>query len=208
MREWAREKSRSICRGTEHFYFFLSLSTLGNKWSGAKTERETKEREKLLRDAPDCAVTASRAPFLPAVTSPASDRWHSTSQEDLGGSLQEHIHLRPNLSRTSSISSHRLLPHSSSHPIYTVSIVSHILHLAPDFTPHLAAAHFSLSPLLSLSFFSFFFYYSFSVRCTVIENPCLCLEKGEICESMLSRWRRGSLRIVLYWMCQALKKMC
>lgn len=76
---------------------------------GPERDREVEwGEEKLLRDSlhPDCAVTAYRAAFLSL--SPLLPVTDDTSQEDPGDSLQVHIHLRPNLSRTLSISSHQL----------------------------------------------------------------------------------------------------
>lgn len=103
-------------------------------------------------------------------------------------------------------------PYSSSHPIYAVYKVLHILHLALGLLISLLTLQRHISPSLAnhhpILLLSFFLLCSFAVRCSVIENPCLCRGKGEICESMMSRWRRGSLRIVFSWMCQALKKMC
>lgn len=61
------------------------------------------------------------ATFSFAVTSPASDRWHSGSQEELG----EHIHLRPNSSGTSSIS---LSPPATTLLPFNLCSLSRILH--------------------------------------------------------------------------------
>lgn len=56
--------------------------------------------------------------FSITVTSPASDRWHSSSQEE----LREHIHLRPSSSRTTSTDITPPPP-----PPFNLSTLSHIL---------------------------------------------------------------------------------
>lgn len=93
---------------------------------------------KLLRDGTDCVVNPSRAPFSFAVTSPTSDRWHSTRQRDPEAVCRN----TSTLGQT--CPGPRPSPHSSSHPINAVSIHSPILHLAPDFTP--TSQQQSLSP--------------------------------------------------------------
>lgn len=86
------------------------------------------------------------ATFSFAVTSPASDRWHSGSQEELG----EHIHLRPNSSGTSSISLSPPPPPPSSCSISAASRT--FFTRFPDFAAHLTVSHFfpsdETSPLL------------------------------------------------------------
>lgn len=106
-RKRAREREESVQNEWRWavFPFFslsLSLSTLRSKWSKAnKTERGRIRREgKLLWTAliPDCTVIASRAPFLSlSPLQPVTD--DTAPVRNLGDSLQEHIHLRPNSSR-------------------------------------------------------------------------------------------------------------
>lgn len=102
------------------------------------------------------------ATFSFAVTSPASDRWHSGSQEELG----EHIHLRPNSSGTSSISltpppPTTLLP-------FNLYSFSHILHTLSWFYCSPCSVSFlplwwNISPSLS-------FCHSFAVRLRKFKN--------------------------------------
>lgn len=102
-REQEREESvQNEWRWAVFPFFSLSLSTLRSKWSKAnKTERGRIRREgKLLWAAliPDCTVIASRAPFLSlSPLQPVTD--DTAPVRNLGDSLQEHIHLRPNSSR-------------------------------------------------------------------------------------------------------------
>lgn len=234
MQEWARERSQSVFRGTERFFFllfFFSLSTLRNKWLRAsETERENK-RESCCEML---SILAVLLPHLGHLFFGCHHCWHwQMTQPQSGGFgrqspgtyspqaklVQNLVHLFAPLPRpfllVSNLHSVQQLSHSS--------LCSWSLY----FTPHLAAAHFSLPPLtncpsfapcpcLSVLFFFFlcvvFFPPSLSLsragRCSVIENHSLCRGKAEICESMMFQWRKGSLRIVLYWMCQTLKKMC
>lgn len=82
------------------------------------------------------------ATFSITVTSPASDRWHSSSQEE----LREHIHLRPSSSRT--MSTDITPPHPHPRLISPPSLA--FFTCFPDFSTHLAVSHLSVSDETSL----------------------------------------------------------
>lgn len=185
------------------------LSTLRNKRSGAsETERENENKENCFEKLSILTVLLLHLGHL-FFCCHLSCQWQMT-QHQTGGSgrpslrtdspqaklVQDLVHLHA-----------PLLPHLSSHSVYTVSNISDILHMAVSLLISFLTSQQHISPslfdytCLSCSF-------SFAVRFNVIENPSLCQGKGEICESMVSQWRRGSLRIVLYKMCQTLKQMC
>lgn len=81
------------------------------------------------------------ATFSIAVTSRASDRWHSSSQEE----PREHIHLRPSSSRTTSTD---ITPHP--HPCLISPPFLAFFTCYPDFSTHLAVSHLSVSDETSL----------------------------------------------------------
>lgn len=79
------------------------------------------------------------ATFSITVTSPASDRWHSSSQEE----PREHIHLRRSSSRTTSTD---ITPHP--HLITSPSLA--FFTCFPDFSTHLTVSHLPVSDETSL----------------------------------------------------------
>lgn len=156
---------------------------------------------KLFQDAlhPDCAVGASRAPFLSlSPLLPVTDDTTAARRiwENTFTSGQTCPGPRPSPRTT-------LLPVPA--PIQSIQSPT-----PRTFFTWLLVSWFHSSPcsgtFLPLSFLFFKFFYC-EMQCDW-EPYSLCRGKGEICESMMSWWRRGSLRIVLYWMCQAEKKMC
>lgn len=137
-----------------HWAVIFPLSTLRNKWSTAsKLERESEERESCFKTLSTLTVLLVHLGHL-FFRCHLSCQWQMTPQQP-GGSgrthspqaklVQDLVHL---LAPPSSPS---LLPSN----LYSLQRLAHssLGSWSLDFTPHLAAAHFSLS----LFFFFFFF---------------------------------------------------
>lgn len=176
-------RRKESVRMQRHWAPFFSHLNFEKEQNRAKQKGTLRRRKAAARCSWLCCYRIGLLFFT--VTCPASDRWHNTSQEDLRDSLQEHIHLRPNLSRTSFISSHQLLP--SPPPIQSIQCQSSLTFFTWRLTSlHTAQRH--IFPPLSLSLsLTVPLSVCFVMRGSVIENHSLCRGKGEICKSLMSQ---------------------
>lgn len=154
MRMSKREAERRVGLYAEALSSFFSsffLSTLRNKWSRAsETERENKERESCFEMLSILTVLLVHLGHL-LFRCHLSCQWQMTQHQSGGSGRQPPGTHSPQAKLVQDLV-HLLappLPHPSSHPIYTVSNISHILHLALGLLISLLTLQRHISPSLS-----------------------------------------------------------
>lgn len=211
-RAWKRGNERERERSQSRRWAVSFLSTLRNKWSRAsRLERENKERESCSETLSILTVLLahlghlffSLSPPLPVTDDTAGARriWETVSRNTFT-SGQTCPGPRPS-------PPHHLLsippPIQSVHCPASRTFLTWLLISLLTLQRHISPSPANCPSLLL--FFSFFHFFIL-LPCDAVWLRTLCRGTGEICDSIVSQWRRGNLRTVLYWMCEALKKMC
>lgn len=213
-RTHTRERTGFHCahRGTELFFFL----TLRNKWSGSsELVRENKEKESCCEELSILTVRLAHLGHL-FFRCHLSRQWQMTQQQSGGSGRRSPGTRSPQAKLVQDLVHLRLLPlpaplpplQSIQHPNGLLILLPGSLfswfHSSPcsgTFLPLSVSRSLSFPSPLSVCFLIPLLWDTVWLRTLASVGG-----KGEICESMVSRWRRGSLRIVVYWMCQLWRK--